>query len=40
MIFRIMLVGSKMGPAVFIIAETIGKDETINRIKKAATVFD
>jgi glutamyl-tRNA synthetase len=38
--FRIMLVGGKFGPGVFDIAEIIGKDETINRIKKALTVFD
>jgi len=30
---RIMLVGSKFGPAVFDIAALIGKDETIHRIK-------
>ena len=39
MIFRVMLVGSKMGPAVFVISEAIGKDETIERIKKAIEVF-
>lgn len=37
---RIMLVGGKFGPAVFIIAETIGKEETIARIKKALAVFN
>lgn len=31
--FRIMLVGGKFGPGVFDIAELIGKDETILRIK-------
>ncbi len=31
--FRIMLVGEKRGPAVFEIAELIGKEETIKRIK-------
>ncbi len=31
--FRIMLVGGKFGPHVFNIAELIGKDETIKRIK-------
>jgi glutamyl-tRNA synthetase len=36
---RIMLVGGKFGPGVFDIAEIIGKDETINRIKKAIPVF-
>lgn len=39
MIFRIMLVGSKMGPAVFDIAATIGKDETIHRIAHASAIF-
>jgi glutamyl-tRNA synthetase len=37
--FRIMLVGGKFGPPVFNIAEILGKDETIRRIKKALTVF-
>ena len=36
---RIMLVGGKFGPSVFDIAEIIGKEETINRIKKALTAF-
>jgi glutamyl-tRNA synthetase len=36
---RIMLVGGKFGPPVFNIAELIGKEETISRIKKALTVF-
>jgi len=31
--FRIMLVGGKFGPHVFDIASTIGKEETISRIK-------
>ncbi len=39
MIFRVMLVGSKMGPGVFVIAETIGSAKTINRIEKALAVF-
>ena len=39
MILRVMLVGSKMGPGVMIIAENIGKEATINRIKKAAEIF-
>ncbi len=39
MIFRVMLVGSKMGPGVFVIAEAIGKAETINRIEKALADF-
>ncbi|RYY71335.1 MAG: glutamate--tRNA ligase [Chitinophagaceae bacterium] len=37
---RIMLVGGKFGPAVFEIAAHIGKQETINRIKKALTIFN
>ncbi|MGZ8553489.1 MAG: glutamate--tRNA ligase [Chitinophagaceae bacterium] len=37
--FRIMLVGGKFGPPVFNIAEALGKEETINRIKKAITIF-
>ncbi|UAY52755.1 glutamate--tRNA ligase [Ferruginibacter albus] len=40
MLFRIMLVGSKTGPAVFVIAETIGKEETIKRIKLAVNHFE
>jgi len=36
---RIMLVGGKFGPAVFVIAEIIGKEETISRISHALTVF-
>lgn len=31
--FRIMLCGGKFGPPVFVIAETLGKAETIERIK-------
>jgi glutamyl-tRNA synthetase len=34
-----MLVGGKFGPGVFDIAEIIGREETISRIKKALTVF-
>ena len=37
--FRIMLVGGKFGPPVFNIAEIVGKEETINRIKKTLTIF-
>lgn len=37
--FRIMLVGGKFGPAVFDIAQVLGKDETVNRIKSALPVF-
>ncbi|MEJ7589125.1 MAG: glutamate--tRNA ligase, partial [Ferruginibacter sp.] len=40
MIFRIMLVGNKTGPAVFLIAETIRKEETISRIENALRAFD
>ena len=40
MILRVMLVGSKMGPAVFIIAETLGNEETINRISNALKAFE
>lgn len=39
MIFRIMLVGSKIGPGVFIIAEMIGETSTIQRIKNALEIF-
>lgn len=38
--FRIMLVGGRFGPPVFQVAETLGKEETIQRIQKALTVFD
>jgi glutamyl-tRNA synthetase len=34
---RIMLVGGKFGPAVFEIANLIGKEETLNRIQSALT---
>ena len=37
---RIMLVGGKFGPAVFEIAELIGKNETIERIKNALVIFN
>jgi glutamyl-tRNA synthetase len=36
---RIMLVGGKFGPGVFDIAEILGKEETISRIKKALIAF-
>ncbi|MEO7307745.1 MAG: glutamate--tRNA ligase, partial [Ferruginibacter sp.] len=39
MILRVMLVGTKMGPGVFVIAETIGKEESLSRIKKALIIF-
>lgn len=38
--FRIMLVGGKYGPPVFQIAELLGRDETVSRIKKALPLFD
>ncbi|MEY4874865.1 MAG: hypothetical protein RL708_14, partial [Bacteroidota bacterium] len=37
--FRIMLCGGKFGPPVFEIASTIGKQETIERIKQALLNF-
>ena len=36
---RIMLVGGKFGPPAFQIAELLGKEETLKRIKKALEVF-
>jgi len=39
MILRVMLVGSKMGPGVFVIAHTIGREDTIARINKALGHF-
>jgi glutamyl-tRNA synthetase len=39
MILRVMLVGTKMGPGVFVIAETIGNAETMSRIEKARAFF-
>ena len=39
MIMRIILVGSKIGPGVFAIAETIGKAETTVRVEKAVAHF-
>ena len=39
MILRVMLVGSKMGPGVFVIAHTIGREDTIARISKALGHF-
>ena len=36
---RIMLVGGKFGPPVFNIAELLGKEETITRIKNALVAF-
>lgn len=37
--FRIMLVGGKFGPMVFDIAELIGKEETIERVKNGLVLF-
>lgn len=37
--FRIMLVGGKFGPDVFLIAQLLGRDEVIHRIKKALPLF-
>ena len=37
---RIMMVGGKFGPAVFTIAEMIGKEETIKRIKNALNLLN
>jgi glutamyl-tRNA synthetase len=34
-----MLCGGKFGPPVFVIAETLGKEETIERIKLALAIF-
>jgi glutamyl-tRNA synthetase len=36
---RVMLVGGKFGPPVFVIAEAIGKAATINRIQRALDIF-
>lgn len=36
---RVMLVGGKFGPGVFIIAEQIGKEETVARIEKAIAIL-
>ncbi|MBU3714604.1 MAG: glutamate--tRNA ligase [Ferruginibacter sp.] len=36
---RIMLVGAKFGPAVFVIAQMIGKEATVDRIKKGLNIF-
>ena len=37
--FRIMLVGGKFGPTVFDIAAVLGKQETINRIRKVLSLL-
>ena len=36
---RIMLVGGKYGPGVFVIAEMIGKEETMKRINEALSML-
>jgi glutamyl-tRNA synthetase len=38
--FRIMLVGGKFGPPVFDIAEILGREETVSRIKTALNIFN
>ena len=38
--FRVMLVGGKFGPPVFEIAEVLGKEDTIRRIKSALPAFE
>ena len=37
--YRIMLVGGKFGPDVFLITELLGKDKVISRVKKALDLF-
>ena len=37
--FRIMLVGGKFGPGVFDVAATLGKEETVTRIKKVLALL-
>ena len=39
MILRVMLVGTKIGPGVFVIAEAIDNAETVKRIEKARAYF-
>lgn len=36
---RVMLVGGKFGPPVFVIAEALGKEESISRIQQALKIF-
>jgi glutamyl-tRNA synthetase len=38
--FRVMLVGGKFGPAVFEIAQLIGKDATLKRIDRGLQLFN
>jgi glutamyl-tRNA synthetase len=40
LLLRIMLVGNKSGPSVFEIAETIGMEETYNRIINGLTYIE
>ncbi len=37
---RVMLVGGKFGPAVFNIAGVLGKEETVERIRKFLPLLD
>jgi glutamyl-tRNA synthetase len=37
---RVMLVGGKFGPAVFQIAEMIGREETVKRVEKALKILE
>jgi glutamyl-tRNA synthetase len=37
--FRIMLVGGKFGPGVFDIATIIGREETVERIKRTQSML-
>ncbi|MBK9729687.1 MAG: glutamate--tRNA ligase [Chitinophagaceae bacterium] len=39
-VLRVMLIGTKNGPAVFEIVSLLGKEETLNRMKVAAVKFD
>jgi glutamyl-tRNA synthetase len=39
-VLRVMLIGSKTGPAVFEIMAVLGKDESIIRMNRAEVVFD
>ncbi|WP_159637054.1 glutamate--tRNA ligase [Sphingobacterium composti Ten et al. 2007 non Yoo et al. 2007] len=37
--YRIMLVGGKFGPDVFLITELLGKEQVVSRVKKALELF-
>ncbi len=39
-LLRVMLIGSKTGPAVFEIIAVLGKDESIRRMNSAVAAFD